>query len=123
LSDHRLVRRDLCDLELVDLIELLCLGGCGARHARELLVHAEIVLDRDRGEGAGLALDLETFLPLDRLVQPVAPAPSRHETAGEMMMSGVRASSMRIESASSTTAKLRPCCTWSLRSMTMLSRR
>ena len=85
LSDHRLVRRDLCDLELVDLVELLRLGGRGARHARELLVHAEIVLDRDRGEGAGLALDLETFLRLDRLVQPVAPAPSRHETAGELV--------------------------------------
>jgi hypothetical protein len=39
------------------------------------------------------------------------------------MMSGVRASSMRIESTSSTIAKLWPRCTWAARERAMLSRR
>ncbi len=42
---------------------------------------------------------------------------------GPEMMSGVRASSMRIESTSSTTAKKCPRCTMSLDCQAMLSRR
>ena len=83
--DHRLVRRDLRDLELVDLVELLRLGRGGPGHARELGVHAEVVLDRDRRERTGLALDLEAFLRLDRLVQAVRPAAAGHEAAGELV--------------------------------------
>ena len=32
-----------------------------------------------------LALDLHAFLGLDRLVQPVRPAPARHDAAGELV--------------------------------------
>ena len=85
LADHRLVRRDDRDLELVDLVDLLGLGRGRAGHARELVVHAEVVLDRDRGVGACLALDLHALLRLDRLMQPIAPAPSRHEAARELV--------------------------------------
>ena len=42
---------------------------------------------------------------------------------GPEMISGVRASSMRIESTSSTTAKLWPRCTHSSMEEAMLSRR
>ena len=42
---------------------------------------------------------------------------------GPLMMSGVRASSMRIESTSSTMAKLWPRCTHSSTESAMLSRR
>jgi hypothetical protein len=44
-------------------------------------------------------------------------------SAGPLMISGVRASSMRIESTSSTTAKWWPRCTSSARLQAMLSRR
>src|SRR5256712_5711279 len=83
--DHRLVRRDLRDLELVDLVELLRLGRGGPGHSRELGVPAEVVLDRDRRERTGLALDLEAFLRLDRLMQAVRPAAAGHEAAGELV--------------------------------------
>src|SRR5687767_5623085 len=43
-ADHRPVRRDLRDLELVDLEQLLGLGRRRTGHAGELLVHAEVVL-------------------------------------------------------------------------------
>ena len=48
VADHRPVGRDRHDLELVDLAELVRLGRGRAGHAGELLVHAEVVLDRDR---------------------------------------------------------------------------
>ena len=85
LADHRAVGRDLRDLELVDLEELLGLGRGRSGHAGELRVHAEVVLDRDRREGARLALDLDAFLRLDGLVQAVAPPATGHEAAGELV--------------------------------------
>ena len=57
----------------------------GAGHARELCVHAEIVLDGDGGEGLVLLADVHPLLGLHRLVQPVGPAPARHEAAGELV--------------------------------------
>src|SRR5881398_219676 len=42
------VRRDLDDVEVVDLDELLLLRLGGSGHPAELLVEAEVVLERDR---------------------------------------------------------------------------
>ena len=78
-----LVRGDDVDVELVDVVELVDLGLGGAGHAREFFVEPEVVLDRDRGEGLGLAVDLDALFGLDRLVQSVAPPASRHFAAGE----------------------------------------
>src|SRR6185437_1118906 len=84
-ADHRLVRRDDGDFEFIDLekLPLFRLGRAG--HAGQLLVHAEVVLDRDRGHRLGLALDVDALLGLDRLVQPFRPAPARHRAAGELV--------------------------------------
>ena len=85
LADHRPVGRDDDDVEPVDLRELLGLGLGGAGHAGELLVHAEVVLEGDRGQGLVLGLDLDALLGLDRLVQAVGPAPAGHQAAGELV--------------------------------------
>ena len=85
LADHRLVGRDRHDLELVDLVELLALGHRRAGHAGELVVEAEVVLERDRGERHRLALDAQALLRLDRLVEPLAPAATRHLAPGELV--------------------------------------
>ena len=66
-------------------MELGLLGLRRTRHPRELLVHAEVVLDRDRGQGLGLPPDLHPLLGLDGLVEPVAPPPSRHLPPGELV--------------------------------------
>ncbi len=85
VPDHRLVRRDDDDLELVDLVELGGLGVGRSRHAGELLVHPEVVLEGDRREGLVLRFDLHAFLRLDGLVQAVRPAAARHEPARELV--------------------------------------
>ena len=84
-ADHRLVGRDLHDRQLVDLHELVRLGQRRAGHAGELRVHAEVVLQRDRGERLVLLLDPDALLRLDRLVQALRPAPAVEDAAGELV--------------------------------------
>ena len=79
------VGRDLDDVQVVDLDELLLLGLRRAGHAGELLVEAEVVLERDRRERDVLLLDLHAFLRLDRLVQALRPAAAFHDPAGELV--------------------------------------
>ena len=84
-AGDRRVRRDLDDVEVVDLDELLLLGLRRARHARELLVEAEVVLERDRRERDVLLADPDALLRLDRLVQALAPAAPFHDAARELV--------------------------------------
>ena len=79
------VGRDDHDVELVDLGELFGFGVGRAGHAGQLAVLAEVVLEGDGRERLVLALDLDLLLRLDRLVQPVAPAPPGHQPAGELV--------------------------------------
>ena len=83
--DHRLVGRDRGDLGVVDLRELVCLGRRRARHARELLVHAEVVLQRDRREGLVLLPDPEPLLGLQGLVEALGVAPPLEHPARELV--------------------------------------
>src|SRR5215203_4280769 len=84
-ADHRPVGRDLHDRQLVDLHELVGLGQRRAGHARELVVHAEVVLERDRRERLVLLLDAHALLRLDRLVQALRPAAAVEDPAGELV--------------------------------------
>ncbi len=85
LAGQRPMRRHDDDLEVVDLVELLGFGVGRAGHAGQLLVHAEVVLIGDRGQGLRLGLDRHVLLGLDRLVETVAPAPAFHLAAGELV--------------------------------------
>ena len=85
LAAHRLIRRDDDHVALVRMPELLRLRLRGARHAGQLRVEPEIILDRDRGEGLRLPLHPDVLLGLDRLMEPVRVAPARHEPAGELV--------------------------------------
>ena len=85
LAHHRHVRRDHDRLEVIDLLELERLGVRRARHAGELRVHPEIVLERDRRERLIFALDRHALLRFDRLVQALGPAAPGHQPAGEFV--------------------------------------
>ena len=58
-------------VQLVNVPQLLSLGFGRTRHARKLVVHAEIVLERDRGVGLRGRFDSNPLLGLDGLVQTV----------------------------------------------------
>ena len=85
VADHRHVGRHLHDRQLVDLHELGRLGQRRSGHARELVVEAEEVLVGDRGERLILLLDRHALLRLDRLVQPLRPAPTVENASGELV--------------------------------------
>ena len=72
-------------LEVVDVGELGGLGLGRTRHARQLVVHAEEVLEGDGRVGLRLLLDVHLLLGLDRLVQAVGPAAPVHQPAGELV--------------------------------------
>ena len=79
------VGRDDHGFQAVDLLEFIGLGVRRARHASQLAVQAEIVLEGDRGHGLVLGLDLHPLLGFHRLVQPIAPPASGHQSTGELV--------------------------------------
>ena len=85
LADHRPVRRDRNDADLVGLVQLGGLGGRRAGHPGELLVEPEVVLEGDRGERLVLVLDVHLLLGLDGLVHALVVAASGQHAAGELV--------------------------------------
>ena len=84
-ADHRTIRRNGDDSEVVDLIELRCFCHRGSGHARQLVVEAEEVLQRHGGEGLILCLDLDAFFGLDRLVQALVVATPLENATGVLV--------------------------------------
>src|SRR5882762_9564815 len=84
-AEHLHIGGDDRDFELVNLVKLGGFRLCGSGHARELLIHAEIILEGDGGKRLVLALDLHAFLGFDGLVQTVGPAPPRHHAPRELV--------------------------------------
>ena len=85
VADQRAIGGDHDHFQVVNLLELRRLGLRRTGHAGQLLVHAEVVLEGDGGERLVLLLDLDAFLGLDGLVEPVRPAPARHQAPGELI--------------------------------------
>jgi hypothetical protein len=84
-AHHRLVGRDNHGIQAINLLEFKSFGIGSTRHARQLVVQTEVVLEGDGGQGLVLVLDLDPFLRLDRLVQTIGPATARHGTAGVLV--------------------------------------
>ncbi len=84
-ADHGHVGGDLHDIERVDRAELVFFGLGRAGHAGQLLVEAEVVLQRDRGQGLVLLADRDLLLGLDRLVQALRVAAPVEDAPGELV--------------------------------------
>ena len=84
-TGDRTVRRDLNDVELIDLAELFLFRQCRTGHTGELFIKAEEVLEGDRGKRFAFALHADVFLGLDCLVQAFIIAAAIHQTAGELV--------------------------------------
>ena len=61
----------------------LCFGSAG--HAGQLVVHAEEILEGDRGQRHRFFLNLDPLFGLDRLVQPFRIAAPFHQSAGKFV--------------------------------------
>ena len=80
-----LVGRNLNNVHVVDITELLLLGQSGTSHAGLFLELIEEVLESDRSQSLGLTLNLNMLLGLDGLMQTVRITAARHDTAGELI--------------------------------------
>ena len=85
VAHHRTVGGDGDDLEPVGVHELPRLRRSGTGHARELVVHAEVVLEGDRREGLVLFLDPHALFGFDGLVEALAPTAALEDAPGELV--------------------------------------
>ena len=79
-TGDRFVGRDDDYVEFVDVPELTCFRLSGTGHTGELVVHTEVVLQRDGGKGLRRRFDLHIFLGFDGLVQTIRPTTTFHDT-------------------------------------------
>ena len=84
-ADHRKVCGDGDDVHAVGAVEFRRLGLRGTRHASELGVQAEVVLERDGRERLVLGLDRNALLRLERLVKAVGVAAPLEEASGVLV--------------------------------------
>ena len=81
LTDARLVRRNDPRVHVVNLDEFRCFGFCRTGHTRELLVHTEVVLERNRCKRLVFTAYRHVFLSFDCLVNTVRIAAAFHQAA------------------------------------------
>ena len=71
--------------QTVDFLELVGFCVSRTRHAAQLSVQAEIVLEGNGGHGLVFSLDGHAFFGFHRLMQTIAPTAACHETARELV--------------------------------------
>ncbi len=69
-------------VELVDIPELACFCFGRTGHAGQLVIHSEVVLQRNGGESLGCGFDFHTLFGLECLVKSVGVAAALHDAAG-----------------------------------------
>ena len=84
-ANERFVGRNLNDVELIDVAELFFLGQGGARHARQLIIQPEVVLESDGGQRLAFAQNTHALFGFDGLVQTLVVAAAEHQAAGELV--------------------------------------
>ena len=81
LACNRTVGRNLHHVEFIDVPKLAGLGYGRTGHTRQLMIHAEIVLQGNRGKSLGCSLHFNVLLGFHSLMQAVAPTTPVHDTS------------------------------------------
>ena len=84
-THDRTIRWDRHHLQVVGVHEFGSFGLCRTRHTRELVIHAEIVLQCDRGKRLVFFFDLDAFFGFNRLVNTFTPAATFKNAARELV--------------------------------------
>lgn len=84
-ADHLTVGGNHHRFQTVDVLEFVGFRVGRTGHTGQLLVHAEVVLERDGGHRLVFLTHLDAFLGFDGLMQTVGPAPAGHQTAREFV--------------------------------------
>ena len=84
-SLDRLIGRNLDDIQSIDLLKLFCLSEGSAGHAGQLVVEAEIILERNGRQCLRFLSHRNVLLSLDRLVQTLAIATPFHQAPSELV--------------------------------------
>ena len=84
-TNHLTVRRNHHRFQTVNVLEFVGFRVSRPRHTRKLLVHTEIVLERNGGKGLVFLLNLHAFLGLDGLMQTVGPTATGHEASRKLV--------------------------------------
>ena len=85
VADHGAMGGDRYHLQAVGVGQLRSLGLGRSGHAGQLVVHAEVVLQGDGGQGLVLLFDPHPLLGLHRLVDALGPAPAFQGAAGVLV--------------------------------------
>ena len=85
LANHGPVGRNGDNLEAVDLMEFHSFGIRSTRHARKLVVQAEVVLEGDGGKGLVFSGNGDVFLGFQSLMQAIRIAAASHKAASEFV--------------------------------------
>ena len=78
---HRTIGGNLYHVKLIDVPELACLGRCGTGHTSQLVIHTEVILQRDGGKCLRCSFHFYVLLGFNGLMQTIAPAATFHDTA------------------------------------------
>ena len=84
-SNHGAVSGNWHHLQAVRVHQFGCFGLSRSGHATEFVVHAEIVLQRDRCKSLILFFDLDALFGLYRLVNTLAPSATFKNSSGELV--------------------------------------
>ncbi|MCG3142235.1 MAG: hypothetical protein HDKAJFGB_03643 [Anaerolineae bacterium] len=82
---HRAIGRNDDNFQAVNFAKFFFFGFRRAGHAREFVVHAKIILERNRGERQRFALHLDVFFGFDGLMQTFGITTPEHEAAREFV--------------------------------------
>ena len=80
LTDNLSRRRDADNIEFINFLEFLGFGIRCTRHTRKFLIHAEIILEGNRGQSLAFGLNFHALFGLNRLMQTIRPAAAMHHT-------------------------------------------